>query len=147
MRRDDVFCIYVAKCTIHSGIVPIPIVRDVAELTLSIIPVCLGTVELEIPWKPPVTKTLLLDISTWYLCLHLIQSWQNTQQYCLDICLDRLSHVYRYHRFRAQWRWGVRSQEKDGVGHFNFLPFAVSCIQAHPLLVLISNIPWNKYTC
>lgn len=52
-----------------------------------------------------------------------------------------------YHRFRAQRRWGVRSQEKVGVDHFSFLPFAVSCIQAHPLLVLMGSIPWNKYTC
>lgn len=44
-------------------------------------------------------------------------------------------------------RLGGQSTGGRCVDHLSLLSFAVSCIQAHPLLVLMGNIPWNKYTC
>lgn len=62
----------------QSGIMPIHKVGEVAEQTFSITPACQGNVEPEIPRKPQVAETLVLEMNTYTdLCLRLIQSWQN----------------------------------------------------------------------
>lgn len=57
---------------------PIHKARGVAKLTLSTTPACQGNVEPEMPQKPQVAKTMLLDTNTYTgLCLHLIQPLEN----------------------------------------------------------------------